>query len=91
MIFNLASIAIRMPRAIPQSGAERYIVFQKSSHGDLSTFYSIKTTTSHTLEPKQTDSYLIEHLIAILNTIATLLVFGAHTRECTLDDFMPCG
>lgn len=91
MIFNLASIAIRMPRAIPQSRAEGYIVFQKSSQGDLSTFYSIKTTTSHTLEPKQTDSYLIEYLIAILNTIATLLVFGAHTRECTLDDFMPCG
>ena len=29
MIFNLASIAIRMPRAIPQSLAEGYIVFSK--------------------------------------------------------------
>ena len=49
LIFNLASIAIRMPRAIPHSRAEGYIVFQKSSQGDLSTFYSIKTTTSHSV------------------------------------------
>lgn len=81
MIFSLASIAIRMPRAIPQRRAEGSIVFPKSSQGDPSTFYPITTTTSHTLEPKQTDSYLIEYLIAILNTIATLLVFGAHTRD----------
>ena len=70
-----------MPRAIPQRRAEGSIVFPKSSQGDPSTFYPITTTTSHTLEPKQTDSYLIEYLIAILNTIATLLVFGAHTRD----------